>query len=187
MRLSVKLLLLLFIGVLSCSNKTAENKKEEKTSHSVEDTIPLRNQQVIDTIKKYGPIISPTYKKAVCTELVIPVIEKFHKLNKTDKNRIRIITGKNIQELIKEGSPIPKGVYYALTEKEIGEPVDILEDVLPGDFVQFWTDTWGHCGVVKSIDAKNKTMQLYSSFPSTDGYGIQLFRIPDYCFFVRMK
>ena len=149
--------------------------------------IPERNKQVIDTIIKYGPEISSTYKKAVCTELLIKIIEKFHTLNKADKSRIRIITNEDIQTLLKNDSPIPKGVYHAFIEKGIGTPVDKIEDVLPGDFVQFWTETWGHCGVVKSIDLKNKTMELYSSFPSTNGYGIQQFKIYEHSFFVRMQ
>ena len=157
------------------------------SSLNAQVNIPNRNQQVVDTVIKYGPKISPTYQKAVCTELVIKVIEKFYPLTKTDKSRIRIITSNDIQELIAQNSPIPKGVYYALISKEIGIPIDSLHHVQAGDFVQFWTDTWGHCGIVKSIDTTSNTMQLYSSFPSTDGYGIQRFTIPDYCFFVRLK
>lgn len=151
------------------------------------DGIPARNQCVIDTVVKYGPKISPTYQKAVCTELVIQIIEKFHPLNKTDKRRIRIVTGKDVRELMATGSPLPKGVYYALTEKGIGNPVDDIRQVRAGDFVQFWTDTWGHCGIVKSINYKANTMDLYSSFPSTDGYGVQRFDIPAYCYFVRLQ
>ena len=59
--------------------------------------------------------------------------------------------------------------------------------VLPGDFVQFWTGTWGHCGIVKEIHPETKTMLLYSSFPSTNGYGVQKFSIPEYCYFVRLN
>jgi hypothetical protein len=151
------------------------------------DSIPAKNKCVIDTIVKYGPIISPTYKKAVCTELLIKIIEKFYSLDKTDKKRIRIITDKDIPTLLRQDSPVPKGVYYALISKNIGIAIDNLCDVQSGDFVQFWTDTWGHCGVVKSINLDNQTMELYSSFPSTNGYGIQLFRIPKYCYFVRLK
>jgi len=149
--------------------------------------IPQKNTQIINSVIKYGPAISSTYKKAVCTELVIQIIEKFQPLTKTDKSRIRIITNEDIQNLLKENSPVPKGVYYALTAKGTGTGIDNVEDVLPGDFVQFWTETWGHCGIVKSIDTQNMTMELYSSFPSTQGYGIQKFRIPGYCFFVRIK
>lgn len=174
-------------SVIACSQTTVKSKTEEKTIIQIADSIPEKNKQVIDTIVKYGPIISPTYKKAVCTELVIPIVNKFCKLNNTDKKRIRIITDGDIQKMLREDSPVPKGVYYALIEKGIGEPIKNIEDVLPGDFVQFWTDSWGHCGVVKSIDLKNNSMELYSSFPSTDGYGVQRFKIYEHSFFVRLK
>ena len=151
------------------------------------DSIPNKNNSVVDTVIKYGPKISPTYKRAVCTELVIKIIEKFYTLDKTDKSRIRIITNEDIQTLISKNSPIPKGVYYALTAKGIGIPIDSIQQVRAGDFVQFWTATWGHCGIVKDIDCEANTMDLYSSFPSTDGYGIQRFNIPAYCHFVRLK
>ena len=154
---------------------------------NAQENITPRNRQVIDTVVKYGPHISPTYQKAVCTELVIKILEKFHPLTKTDKSRIRIITGKDIRELMTQDSPVPKGVYYALTSNGTGVSIDSLKDVQAGDFVQFWTETWGHCGIVKEVDTTNNTMDLYSSFPSTDGYGIQRFTIPNYCFFVRLK
>ena len=156
------------------------------SSAQAQDT-PPKNHQVIDTVIMYGAKISPTYHTAVCTELVIKVLEKFKRLSKTDKSRIRIITNKDIKELMSQDSSIPKGVYYALTSNGMGISVDSLKDVRAGDFVQFWTDTWGHCGIVKSIDINSNTMDLYSSSPSTDGYGIQRFLIPDYCFFVRLK
>ena len=151
------------------------------------DSVPGRNLCVVDTIIKYGPEISSTYKKAVCTELLIKIIEKFYALDKSDKSRIRIITNEDIQTLLHNDSPIPKGVYNALTAKGIGVPIDSIQQVQTGDFVQFWTETWGHCGVVKSIDHQANTMDLYSSFPSTDGYGIQRFSIPRHCYFVRLK
>ncbi|MCL2328188.1 MAG: hypothetical protein FWC39_06695 [Bacteroidetes bacterium] len=153
------------------------------------NSIPLKNQCVIDTVLKYGQKISPTYQKAVCTELVIKIIEKFYVLDKTDKSRIRIITNQDIPTLLNNNSSITKGVYYALTTKGIGIPIDNLQEVLAGDFVQFWTDTqsWGHCGIVKSIDYETNTMLLYSSFPTTNGYGVQNFNIPQYCWFVRLK
>ncbi len=183
MKVMYNIFFLFLLGIMACSGKAPACDVEVQ----ITDTLPARNKQVIDTIVKYGPKISPTYKKAVCTELVIPIVEKFYKLNKTDKSRVRIITDQNIQSLLKKDSSIPKGVYYALTEKGVGQPINDINDVLPGDFVQFWTKTWGHCGVVKSINATNNTMELYSSFPSTDGYGIQVFRIPEHSFFVRLR
>lgn len=89
--------------------------------------------------------------------------------------------------MLKINSKIPKGVYFALIEKGIGIPIDNKEEVCEGDFVQFWTETWGHCGIVKSINQNNNEMELYSSFPSTNGYGIQKISIPKYSFFVRLK
>lgn len=170
-----KILLFLFI-LLSTSNNYAQ-----------EISLPQKNKDVIESVVKFGPTISSTYEKAVCTELVIQILEKLTPLSKTDKSRIRIITNQDIYSLLKQNSPIPKGVYYALTSKGIGQPIDTLSNVLPGDFVQFWTGTWGHCGIVKSVNSTNKTMELYSSFPSTNGYGVQTFDIPNYCYFVRLK
>lgn len=156
-------------------------------AQNIDTSIPVKNQQVIDTVLKYGPAISSTYRKAVCTELVIKILEKFHTLSNQDKSRIRIITDKPIRDLIKEGSPVPKGIYYALTKNKMGKAIDSIKHVQPGDFVQFWTSTWGHCGIVKQINLHNNTMDLYSSFPSTNGYGIQRFAINGYCYFVRLK
>ena len=180
-------LLPFFLILFSCTETQNKNKKApSKTEKSQPKKLPAKNILVVETVKKYGPEISPTYEKAVCTELVIQIIEKIQPLEDVDKKRIRIITEENIQELLKENSPIPKGVFYALTEKEIGFAVE-KEEVLEGDFVQFWTETWGHCGIVKSINLDKKEMELYSSFPSTKGYGIQKFSIPEHVFFVRLK
>lgn len=67
-----------------------------------------------------------------------------------------------------------------------GKPIENV-NVVEGDFVQFWTETWGHCGIVKNINLDKNEMELYSSFPSTNGYGIQKFKIPKNTFFVRLK
>ncbi len=150
-------------------------------------SLPQKNKAILDSIINYGPTISPTYEKAVCTEMVIQLLEKFQPLTKTDKSRIRIITNDDIYSLLKQNSSVPKGVYYALTAKGIGKSIDDINKVLPGDFVQFWTGTWGHCGIVKEIHPETKSMLLYSSFPSTNGFGIQTFTIPEYCFFARLK
>lgn len=152
------------------------------------DSIENMNHRVIETVEKFGPSISPTYETAVCTELVIGVLDHLVELDSVDRSRIRIIIDEDVYKLKDENSPKPKGVYYALTSNGKGIPIDDIRDVLPGDFVQFWYPySWGHCGILHSIDLENKTMKLYSSFPSTSGYGIQEFEIPDYCYFVRLK
>lgn len=149
--------------------------------------IPSKNREILDFVRLRGREISPTYPSAVCTELVIGVLNNFLPLTTEDKSRIRIITKDDVFQLIRDSSDIPKGVYYALITKGSGIPILKIEDVKPGDFVQFWYDSWGHCGIVESIDCLTKKMSLHSSFPSTNGYGIQEFDIPNYCFFVRLK
>ena len=151
------------------------------------DTIPLKNQLILNYTVKHGPKISPTYEKAVCTELLIGILKNFITLSDLDKKKIRIISDENIAVLRLKNSPVPKGVYYALTSNNMGAPIDDVAKVLPGDLVQFWNLYWGHCGVVKAINVQEKTMELYSSFPSTGGYGIQTFAIPEECYFVRLK
>lgn len=152
-------------------------------------SIPEKNKRVLDYVKENGRFISPTYREAVCTEFVIGVLQHFGNLSPMDKVNIRIIIPEpeKIFELVHVGSHISKGVYFALISNGMGEAVDDWTKVLPGDFVQFWYEHWGHCGIVSSMDLPNKKMYLHSSFPSTDGYGIQEFDIPDKTWFVRLK
>lgn len=150
------------------------------------------NRRVIDTAVYYGRTISPTYQSAVCTEYVIGVLSHFIQLDSIDTVNIRIDQPRNsiddVYAQIANGSPEPKGVYHALTSKGLGIPIDDWKQVEKGDFVQFWYDhAWGHCGIVESIDLENKTMMLHSSYPSTDGYGIQEFELPSYAWFVRLN
>lgn len=156
-------------------------------SGKAQEEIPRKNKEVLEFVTTHGRDISPTYQTAVCTELVIAVLEHFISLTEEDKSRVRIITKEDVFEQIKLGSPVPKGVYYALTANSKGQAIDRMEDVKPGDFVQFWYESWGHCGIVDHIDLENKLLFLHSSFPSTDGYGIQEFIIPEEIYFVRLK
>lgn len=58
-----------------------------------------------------------------------------------------------------------------------GKRIASITEAQKGDFIQFWyPNSWGHCGVVQSVDTVKQSMTLHSSFPSTDGYGIQNFR-----------
>lgn len=151
------------------------------------DSIPPKNQRILEYVIKEGARISPSYEKAVCTEFIIKILEHVTKLSPVEKRGIRIITTKDIQQLRQTAAPETKGVYYALTQSGKGIAIDSLSDVRPGDIVQFWYPHWGHCGIVKSIDTGSMTMELYSSFPSTKGYGIQRFPIPAECYFVRLR
>ena len=157
-----------------------------------EDSIPPKNKAIIDTVLQYGEAISPTYQEAVCTEFVIGVLKHFITLTKEDIVNIRINQPRksieDVYQQMENGSPYPKGVVHALTNNGTGEAITNLNEVKPGDFVQFWYyRSWGHCGIVEHIDLEHKVLYLYSSFPSTDGYGIQPFDMPEYCYFVRLK
>jgi len=153
---------------------------------------PLLNCQVLDTVLIYGRTISPTYESAVCTEFVIGVLGHFIPLTSEDTINIRIDQPresiKDIYRQMESGSPYPKGVVHALVSKGIGVEITDRNEVLPGDFVQFWyPNSWGHCGIVAKIDVENKFLWLHSSYPSTEGYGVQPFHMPEYCHFVRLK
>ncbi|MNK02221.1 hypothetical protein D3C87_200410 [compost metagenome] len=154
--------------------------------------LPRLNQQVLDTAITYGRLISPSYESAVCTEFVIGVLGHFMELTPADTVNIRIdqprANLKEVYQQIQNGSPYPKGVVHALTENGKGIEITDRNRVLPGDFVQLWyPNSWGHCGIVARIDVENKVLWLHSSYPSTEGYGIQPFHMPDYCHFVRLK
>lgn len=131
--------LLLFLFAFSCKEKKeakispAENVKDSITICPLQ--IPEKNQLVVAAVKQFGPEISSTYEKAVCTELVIQILEKVQDLNAADKKRIRIITGRNIQELLAKYSSLSKGVYFSLIEKGVGIPIENKNDVQEGDFV----------------------------------------------------
>ena len=191
--MKIKKLIFLFLLLLiaACSKKdvieTPVAVVYSTRAQPLINELPAKNKLIIEATKKFGPGISPTYEKAVCTELVIQVLEKVQPLDATDKSRIRIITNENIHQLLDQNSNIPTGVYYCLLAKGRGIPIDNINEVLEGDLVQFWTESWGHCGIVKSVNSDKNEMELYSSFPSTNGYGIQKFPIPKHSFFVRLK
>ncbi|MBC7485239.1 MAG: hypothetical protein H7282_00590 [Cytophagaceae bacterium] len=186
---AVKLLLagVFFIGTQSLSLLSKGYSYSGEIESMPFYSLPGKNQQVLNHVISNGAKISPTYQGSVCTELLIGVLKRFTLLSKEEKDRIRIITEENIHQLRFNNSPIPKGVYFALTESRKGTAINRLADVRPGDFVQFWYWSWGHCGIVKSVDQANGTMYLYSSYPTTNGYGIQTFNIPNECYFVRLK
>jgi hypothetical protein len=164
------------------SKKRPENK--------VLTEAPKKNIQIINLIEARGKELAPNYKKVVCTEFVIRVIEQFDTLSKAEKNAIRILAPKNLDSLIHADSPVIKGVQTGLTLKNKGIQIDNSNAVMPGDFVQFWNQynkkEYGHCGVVLAV-IPNESLTVYSSHPMTDGYGKQKFLWPDKVYFVRLK
>lgn len=104
--------------------------------------LPPLNQQVLDTAIRYGRAISPSYETAVCTEFVIGVLGHFISLTSEDTINIRIdqprASIKDVYLQIENGSPYPKGVVHALVSKGKGVEIIRRNEVLAGDFVQFW-------------------------------------------------
>lgn len=153
--------------------------------------LPEKNKALLVCAAYNGPCIAPTYKEAVCTEYLIGVLEGTVKLTTEQKKRIRIITEKDLGELLREGSPVIKGVYYALTSSGQGIAIDKLDEVKAGDLVQFWDyysgKPRGHCGIVRALDLEKGLISIYSSSISTNGHGKQLYVMPQYAYFVRLK
>jgi hypothetical protein len=152
--------------------------------------IPKKNQHIINFLEANGKTIAPDYNDVVCTEFVIKVIEKFIPLTAEDKNGIRVLTNDELDDLIKNESSVIKGVQAALVNGGKGTAIKRIEDVRPGDFVQFWNlyqgKEFGHCGIVLEINP-NETLTLYSSHPLTNGFGKQVYLWPDNVYFVRLR
>jgi hypothetical protein len=163
---------------------------DTKLERDALNDLPVKNKKIIELIEASGALIAPSYEAAVCTEFVIHVIDSLDTLTKKEKNDIRIITNEELNNLIAIESPLIKGVQTALVGSNKGIEVDKMENVKPGDFVQFWNvyqgKAYGHCGVVLNINP-NRTLTLYSSHPFTNGYGKQKFWWPDKMYFVRLQ
>lgn len=153
--------------------------------------LPVKNKALLVCAAYDGPCIAPNYKEAVCTEYLIGVLESTIKLTAEQKKRIRIITDQDLCELLKEEDPVIKGVYYALTASGLGLPIDNPSEVKAGDLVQFWDyysgKPRGHCGIVRALDLDKGLLSIYSSSITTNGHGQQLYVMPKYAYFVRLK
>jgi len=184
--------------LLSCLVSTAYFKRQllpvagpESVMHITSlQAIPEKNQQILRLIKRKGASFAPTYESAVCTEFLIKVIVPFTPLSKSEMNAIRILTKEPLSTLIEKDAPVIKGVQTALEKSGKGIRIDIVENVKPGDFVQFWNSwfgyPWGHCGVVVSL-VPHKSITMYSSHPNTNGFGKQTFLWPEKTYFVRLN
>jgi hypothetical protein len=163
---------------------------DEQVDDDLLATLPETNKNIIEFIEQKGRLIAPNYENVVCTEFVTEVIDQFASLTIEEKRAISIITNEDLQFLIKNESPVIKGVQTALTTNNKGITIDNPEEVRPGDFVQFWNEHGGkprgHCGIVLSIEP-NETLTLFSSHSLTNGYGKQKYLWPDKVFFVRLK
>lgn len=184
--------LLLMIILNSCNN--TNNVESKQTVIPIEEPppVPPQNQQILDYVAQHGYDIAPTYYTAVCTEFVAKVIEHFTPLTKLDKKRINIVTNQDLSKLREQQSPIIKGVQYALVAANKGKAINDLKEVRPGDFFQMWFNTdktynIGHCGIVKEINLITNQVIIYSSDPSTNGFGKMVLAIPNQCYFVRMN
>ena len=159
----------------------------------VPDTLnlPEKNKNVIRYIELKGKSLAPSYKTVVCTEYVINVLKNFNTLSESDKAKIRIITNKDLKTLILNDSDVIKGVYNYLVSTDNGIPINNINDVRSGDFIQFWNIGFGspigHCGIIRGIDIENGLICLYSSSPTTDGFGKQMYVIPERYYIARLK
>ncbi|SKC57229.1 hypothetical protein [Ohtaekwangia koreensis] len=154
------------------------------------EELPSRNRQVIEFVEANGVNLAPDYQQVKCTDFVVRVIERFVPLSKGERNQINIVTNDDLNTLIENESAIIKGVQTSLIQGRKGIEIIGLEDVRPGDFVQFWNEylgtPYGHCGVIFDVEPYH-SISLYSSHPLTHGYGKQKYMWPDKVYFVRLK
>jgi hypothetical protein len=181
---------MLYGGYFWIRKQPVEIIPDEGLVNAPRSKIPDKNKKILAFIELHGQEISPTYYKAVCTEFIIEVLNKFTPLSKQEKKDIRIITNKSLDSLVRKDAPVIRGVQTALVKSGKGIMIEKIEDVLPGDFVQFWEGVsgqqYGHCGVVVSVEP-GEYLTLYSSHPSTNGYGKQKYPWPEKLYFVRLK
>jgi hypothetical protein len=168
------------VGIIS--GRINPNKYQEE--------LPSRNKQVIAFVEANGVNLAPDYQQVKCTDFVVRVIERFVALSEEERNQINIITNEDLNTLIENESAIIKGVQTSLIRGSKGIEIIGLDDVRPGDFVQFWNEylgtPYGHCGVIFDVEPYH-SISLYSSHPLTHGYGKQKYMWPDKVFFVRLK
>jgi len=153
--------------------------------------LPKGNKRIIHFVEEQGKKLAPSYDKVVCTEYVIHVLENFDDLSESDKCKIRIITQGDLEQLVKADSDLIKGVSFYFTTSGKGRSINDINDAKSGDFIQFWNTrlgkATGHCGIIRAIDTDAGLISLYSSSPSTDGYGKQLYIIPDKYYIARIN
>jgi len=154
--------------------------------------LPRQNKQILNFIEQQGKRLAPSYDKVVCTEYVINVLENFdEKLSPSDKSKIRIITQGDLKQLVSCEDSIIKGVSFYLSSSGKGIPITDLNDAKSGDFIQFWNirlgKATGHCGIIRGIDTDMGLISLYSSSPSTDGFGKQIYVLPEKYFIARLQ
>jgi hypothetical protein len=159
-------------------------------THIDAPVMPLKNLEIIQFVEAHGEQLAPNYKDAVCTEFVIKVIEHFDPLTSADRRKVRIITKKELSDLVVFDSAVIKGVQTALRDSGKGTVIEKAADVRPGDFVQFWSiylgRAYGHCGIITEVDS-GKSVSMFSSHPMTSGFGEQKFSWPDKIYFVRLN
>lgn len=181
------------VSLSCCSPRTQQyiNKVIYQDLPIDTNMLPLKNKALLVCAEYNGPCIAPSYKTAVCTEYLIGILENSMKLTAAQKKHIRIITNEDLDLLLKQESPVIKGVYHALTSSGHGVAIDKWDEVKAGDLVQFWDyyagKPRGHCGIVRALDLEKGLMSIYSSSVTTDGHGKQLYVLPQYAYFVRLK
>jgi hypothetical protein len=101
-------------------------------------TLPVTNQRIVNYIEANGTSLAPDYNKVVCTEFVIQVLQQFSALTKDERTQIRIITDDKLIDLVDRDADVIKGVQQAIVGHAKGIAINSMNDVKPGDFVQFW-------------------------------------------------
>lgn len=138
---------------------------------------------IIEVCKK---INLPPYNQSNCVQSLVAVLQQSSKISfsKEDLKEVHI-NYPNALDMVYNNDPRSKGVVYNLVRRGIAVeiPINKLQE---GDIVQFWNESWGHCGITKGCNFPKHLLWMYSSMPSTD-FSLTSFPFPKKLYACRIK
>lgn len=78
-----------------------------------------------------------------------------------------------------------KGAVYNLVKNKYATEIPINK-LQAGDIIQFWTPSWGHCGIFVKYGKTKQTVWLYSSMPGSN-FSLMEFSITSQFYACRIK
>ncbi|WP_162793685.1 hypothetical protein [Runella rosea] len=128
----------------------------------------------------------PPYHLSNCVQSMVVVLQQSTTIKFSQKDLKEVhINYPDAWQMRQQNDPRIKGVVYNLVRRGIATEVNINE-LQAGDIVQFWNESWGHCGIAKGANYPKRLLWLYSSMPSTN-FSLRSFPFPDEFYACRIK